>query len=220
MALLEYKCPNCFAALRFNTETQEMTCLHCNSIINVEALKAMDEELSEDQTSEAATWGYEGSAWNHGEQQGMVVYSCKSCSGEIVGDETLGATTCPFCGNQIVVASKFSGTLRPDMIIPFKYDKAFAISALKNYYKGKSLLPKTFNEENHIDEIKGVYVPFWLYDSDINAHIEFMATKKRSWSTWGKDYTETSVYRVVRDGSIGFDSVPVDGSRDVDNNMT
>ena len=40
---------------------------------------------------------------------------------------------------------------------------------MQRHYKGKKLLPKIFKKENHIDEIKGVYVPFWLFDADADA---------------------------------------------------
>ena len=35
-------------------------------------------------------------------------------------------------------------------------------------------LPKAFKERNHIDEIKGVYVPFWLFDADADANMKMM----------------------------------------------
>ena len=54
---------------------------------------------------------------------------------------------------------QFSGALKPDLVIPFKLDKKAAKEGLKQHYKGKTLLPKEFKSENHIEEIKGVYVP-------------------------------------------------------------
>ena len=37
---------------------------------------------------------------------------------------------------------------------------------LKKHYEGKPLLPKVFKDQNHLEEIKAVYVPFWLFDLD------------------------------------------------------
>ena len=76
----------------------------------------------------------------------------------------------------------------------------------------KKLLPKIFMDENHIDEIKGIYVPFWLFDTDADAHLRFRGTRIRHWSDSRYNYTETSYYSVVRGGRIGFNQVPVDGS--------
>ena len=77
---------------------------------------------------------------------------------------------------------------------------------------GKRLLPKIFKDQNHIDEIKGVYVPFWLFDTDVDAQVRYRATKVHTWSDSDYDYTETSHFLVHRGGSVGFEHVPVDGS--------
>ena len=42
------------------------------------------------------------------------------------------------------------------------------MAALKDHYKGKILLPKSFVTGNHIDEVQGVYVPFWLYGARVD----------------------------------------------------
>ena len=216
MALLDYKCPNCGGAIQFDPGTQEMVCPFCDSVMNVTALQELDEALAQEQAAESIDWGYEGGHWQDGEQEGMVVYSCNSCSGEIIGDETLGATHCPFCDNPVVMTSKFSGSLRPDIVIPFKLGKDRAVQALEQHYLRKRLLPKVFKDKNHIDEVKGIYVPFWLFDANAEAKIEYSATKVRHWSDKDYSYTETSNYRVLREGSIGFVHVPVDGSTAMD----
>jgi len=187
--------------------------------MDVDALKAMDEIMAQNLESEEIDWGFQGDEWREGEQQGMAVYSCKSCSGEIVGDETLGATSCPFCGNPVVMASRFAGTLRPDTLIPFKLGKDAALTALQKHYLNKKLLPKVFKDRNHLEEVKGIYVPFWLFDADTDAHIEYNATKVRRWSDSKYNYTETSTFRVIREGGIGFNGVPVDGSSAIDDTL-
>ena len=216
MALQAFKCPNCGGAIQFDPGTQEMACPYCDSVMDVEALAAMDEDLAHGQASEAIDWDFEGNEWRGEEQQGMAVYSCRSCGGEIIGDETLGATSCPFCGNPVVMTSKFSGTLRPDLIVPFKLDKDAALKSLQRHYLGKKLLPGVFKDKNHLDEVKGVYVPFWLYDAEAGARMEYDGTRIRRWSDSTYDYTERSVFRALREGGIGFQHVPVDGSRAMD----
>ena len=60
--------------------------------------------------------------------------------------------------------------------------------------------------------MKGVYVPFWLFDAEADADIRYRASKVRTWSDSDYNYTETSYYAVCRGGSITFENVPVDGS--------
>jgi len=107
---------------------------------------------------------------------------------------------------------QFSGSLKPDYVIPFKVDKKAAKAALREHMKGKKLLPKVFSNENHIDEVKGVYVPFWLYDGDAEADVVFHATRSRVHTTPNERVTTTEYYRVERAGTVSFEKVPVDGS--------
>lgn len=213
MAVLqEFKCPCCDGAIEFDTSSQKMKCPYCDTEFEVEALKTYGEDLQTPQ-EEIMSWdSAPGQQWHVDETTGLHTYVCESCGGEIVGDENLAATACPFCDNPVVMKGQFAGDLKPDLVIPFKLDKKAAKEALKKHYMGKKLLPKVFKDENHIDEVKGVYVPFWLFDADAEAHIRYRATRVRIWSDSNYNYTETQYYHVSRGGTIGFTAVPVDGS--------
>jgi len=208
-ALLEYKCPNCAGAIQFDSATQQMECPFCGCSFTMEALKAMDDGLGAQQE---LSWEEPQGAWGDSETEGMAVYSCQSCGGEIVADATTAATKCPYCDNPVVMKGQFAGALRPDAVIPFQLDKKAAKEALQKHLQKKRLLPKVFKDQNHIDEVKGVYVPFWVYDADMDANLRYKATKLRKWTSGNYDYTETSTFYVYRGGRIAFDRVPVDGS--------
>ena len=210
--LQEYKCPCCGGAIAFDSESQKMKCPYCDTEFELEALKGYDAELQGDQTDDMKWETSVGTEWQEGESEGLRTYICKSCGGEIVGDENMAATSCPFCGNPVVMMGQFTGALRPDVVIPFKLDKKAAKEGLMKHLTGKRLLPKIFKDQNHIDEIKGIYVPFWLFDTDVDAQVRYRATKVRTWSTSDYNYTETSYYMIHRGGNIGYEHIPVDGS--------
>lgn len=208
----EYKCPCCGGAIAFDSTIQKMKCPYCDSEFEMETLKAMDEQLKEGK-SDSMEWETKaGGEWQEGETDGLSTYVCQSCGGEIVGDATMAATKCPFCDNPVVFTGKFAGVLRPDLVIPFKLDKKAAKEGLMKHISGKRLLPKVFKDQNHIDEIKGVYVPFWLFDTDADAQVSYKAANIRTWSDSRYIYTETRYFLVNRGGSIGFEYIPVDGS--------
>ena len=212
-------CPACNAEVFFQSGDKEATCPSCGAEFEVEALLALAARKAE-KKQDAMTWDTQaGGAWDEGETDGLRVYSCKQCGGEIVADETTGATHCPYCGNPVVLSGHFSGALKPDLVIPFQVDKKAAIAALNNHYKGKLLLPKVFKDQNHIEEVKGLYVPVWLFDADADAQVEYEATKVRTWSDSDYDYTETRHYAVIRGGTLGFADVPVDGSTKMDDTL-
>lgn len=209
----EYKCPKCGGALEFNSDTQKMKCPFCDSEFTVEEVEnaAQSDAL---QKEDNINWTINaGSEWQSGETDNLKTYVCKSCGGEIVGDGTTAASECPFCGNPVVMTGQFSGSLRPDIIIPFKKSKEDAKSAYKKHIQKKKLLPKEFKDENHIDDIKGIYVPFWLFDAKAFGSVKYEATKIRIWSDSDREYTETSYFDVRREGSADFTAIPVDGSQ-------
>lgn len=213
-AITEFKCPNCSGAIEFDSSTQNMKCPYCDSEFDVAAVEAANQTKTNSQ--QEINWGEAGSQWETGETDGMKVYLCNSCGGEIIADETTSATRCPYCDNVVTVKGNFDGGLRPDLIIPFKLDKEAAKKAYLNHISGKKFLPKLFKEQNHIDEIKGVYVPHWIFDCKTNADLMYDATKSRTWSDSNFVYTETSHYALYRSGSVSFNGIPVDGSTKMD----
>ena len=217
MAVLqEYKCPCCDGAIEFDADAQKMKCPYCDSEFEVETLKAYDEELNSLPQEDLSWDTAAGQEWSESEVEGLRAYVCNTCGGEIVADETTAATECPFCGNPVVMMDRLAGTLKPDLVIPFQVDKKRAISILQDFSKGKVLLPKVFKDQNHIKEVKGLYVPVWLFDSDANAHVRYRASRIRHWSDSQYRYTETRYYSVTRAGHLGFANVPVDGSTKMD----
>ena len=210
--LQEYKCPCCGGAIAFDSTLQKLKCPYCDTEFDLETLRGYDDILSDQKPDDLHAVEDHESEWTADEQNGLKVYLCKSCGGEIVADDTTAATHCPYCGNPIVMTGQLSGDLRPDLVIPFKLDKKAAKAAFAKHLTGKRLLPKVFTSQNHIDEIKGIYVPFWLYDATADADIHYRCTKVRSWSDSDYDYTETKHFSVVRGGNLSFADVPADGS--------
>lgn len=216
--LIEYKCPCCGGIVEFDSTTQLMKCPYCDTSFDPVAMQEKDEVLNTEQADEMQ-WDSSANTWSEEESEAFDLYSCKSCGGEIIADKTTGATHCPFCGNPVVLVSRFAGALKPDYVIPFQLSKDDAKQKLREFMKGKKLLPKLFSKENHIDEVKGVYVPFWLFRADADTKATFHATQTSVWRTGNKEYTKTSHYRLDRRGRFRFDDVPVDGSSQMDDTM-
>ena len=201
-ALLEYECPACGGGLEFDPLLQKVKCPYCESEFDVADLKGKDVPSAEQP-----------------QQEQMNTYICKSCGGEILCDDSTAATHCPYCDSPVVMKERLAGTLRPDLVIPFKLDKEAAKAALQKHISGKVLLPKCFKSENRIDRIQGMYVPFWLYDAETDGDITFRATRVRHWSDSNYNYTQTKYYDVRRAGSMRFEAVPVDASTKMANEL-
>lgn len=213
----EYKCPACGGAIAFDPGAQKLKCPYCGTEFALEDLVHYQTVLQEEKPDQME-WDPEGSEdWREEDKEGLHTYICHSCGGEIVTDEETVATSCPFCGNPLVLTEQVSGKLKPDLVVPFKIDRKAAKSALLRHYKGKKLLPRVFKDENHIDEIKGIYVPFWLFDTEAEGNARYKATRVRSWSDLDYNYVETQYFSVLRGGKMAFSNVPVDGSSKIVN---
>ena len=225
-----YQCPSCTGPLHFSGASGRLECEYCGAsydVAEIEALYAEKEKKAAEAQQAAEKGGAgqgapatDGGAWDTSdfcedwgaEGDGMRAYGCPSCGAELICEESTAATSCPYCGNPTVVPGQFSGALRPDFIVPFKLSKEDAIKALKAHYKGKIFLPKRFTDENHIQEIRGIYVPFWLFDGEVEGDAQFAATRSRTYRSGDYRVTETEHYNVYRAGSVTFEKVPVDAS--------
>ena len=235
-----YQCPACTGPLHFVGKSGKLECDYCGSTYEVSEIEALyqkkeeqaakahedasikdasDQEASAKDASDKDTenpdsWDVSGLSGDWGtDAAGMKAYNCPSCGAELICEESTAASSCPYCGNPNVVPGQFSGTLRPDFVLPFKLSKEDAVSALKRHYKGKLLLPKLFRDNNHIEELRGIYVPFWLFDGEAEGSANYMATTTRVFRHGDTEITETSFYEVQRAGTLPFSRVPVDASR-------
>ena len=218
MEIKEYKCPNCNGTVQFDSSTQNMKCPYCDAEFQIAALEEYQKELT---VQEKDTFGWDGKTdlkeWDADELNELTQGSCPSCGAELLGDKNTAAMVCPNCGNTQIVLRRLTGLLKPEYIIPFKLDKKAAVEALKNFYKGKRHLPNSFNDENRINSIQGVYLPFWLFDANASGYVRYKATRTKGWSDANYNYSKTDYFSVIRDGNLMFEKIPVDGSEKMDN---
>ena len=208
-----YQCPSCGGPLHFDAELQKLKCDYCGSTFTNEEIT----EYFQEKNDQAAAVGFDTIdkstlQWSDEEASKLRAYNCPSCGAQLICDETTAATACPYCGNPTVVPAQFTGALKPDYIIPFKLNKEQAVKRLSSYYKGKPLLPNAFSNNNHIEEIKGVYVPFWLYDGAAEADMAYNATRSHSHTQGDYLVTVTEHFQINRQGTVSFNMVPADGS--------
>lgn len=232
-----YQCPACTGPLHYSAKSGKLACDYCDSsfdVAEIEALYARKEaeaaaakqaadakaEAAQAAKAEAAEAAAASGGWDTSdlsrdwgaEADGLRVYSCPSCGAELICDQSTAATACPYCGNPAIVPGQFSGALRPDSILPFRLSKGDAVQALRAHYKGKPFLPRSFTSANHIEQIQGVYVPFWLFDGGAEGAASYRASNTNVFETGDYEITETRHYHVVRAGSLAFEKIPVDAS--------
>lgn len=153
-------------------------------------------------------------SWKTEERKGMRSFTCSSCGANLMVDATTAISECPYCGNGTVIAGVLTDDVRPDFLITFKKDRQDALEALNGFYRRKLFLPNAFVENNRIEHVQGVYVPFWLYDARAYGDAKFTGIKKysRGHSENGAMETTIDFYDAVRSGYMDFKDVPADAS--------
>ena len=213
-ALTNFQCPNCNGPLTFDPGLQKLKCGNCGSTFApAEIEEHYDKQVALSVEEGQKEYSAEDTLqWSEEDAQNLRAYNCPSCGAQLIADKNTAATSCPYCGNPTIVPAQFSGALKPDYVIPFKMNKDEAIKKLSDFYGGKPLLPNAFKERNHIEEIKGVYVPFWLYDGTADADMAFRGTISHSHREGDYTVTVTENYSILRQGTVEFNRVPADGS--------
>ena len=168
MAIVNYKCPNCAAPLKFNPDKQLFSCEYCLSDFTEqkiqeiyaerEAKTSKQEEAEQKAQNEKQAQPANDTAHQEKEEE-AVVYNCPSCGAVVMTTASTAATTCFYCQNPVVLGGRLSGNYKPDRVIPFALSKEKAVEKFLNMCKKKKFLPKDFASANQVEKMTGVYFP-------------------------------------------------------------
>ena len=209
MESVEYKCPNCNADLKFNPITQKLECEYCESAFTIEEIKQICAATENSIPPHAVQAQQDFEAHTN-------LYHCKSCGAEIMADDQQTATFCYYCHNPVILSGKMSGSYKPSKIIGFRLTRENAENAFKKWIKGRKFVPTDFKSQQQIEKITGLYVPFWLADCNIDIDYRNEGRKSRSWTSGDYRYTETSIYRLIRSGTVVTQGIPADGESKIE----
>lgn len=214
MAVISFKCPNCDGELIFSPETGKFQCEYCDSLFTEEELnqlqpavgtetKAADEtnvqeDASEQSTSESQAEGTQNGA----PEQDALIYSCPSCGAEIITDVTTAATFCYYCHNPVIMGGKLEGKYLPHKVLPFEITKEQATKQFIDYVSKKMFVPKAFFNKDQIEKVSGIYFPYWLFNVELDGHMNANANEVRSYTSGEYRHTITKHYQVERAGEI------------------
>ena len=137
---------------------------------------------------------------------------CINCGSQIPYTEFQSAGRCPACGTYLLRDDKVTYPYGADVVLPFKISKHEAEDKLKDEFGKKLFIPGTFLSQKTLEKMKGIYVPFWMYDYDSNVDYHATGTKVRTWTSGDKRYTETSYFDVARKLHVNYEGIPVDAS--------
>ncbi len=178
-----FRCKNCNGNTVYSPEHLKMYCPYCGSL-----------ESDEKKTT------------------GESLTTCINCGGEITVADFTSASQCPYCDSYIIFDERVTGEYTPHLIMPFKIGKETTKKLMRDKFKSCVFAPDDFLSEVKLNSIQGMYVPFWMYDYHAKCYFDGEGTTTRRWRSGDKEFTETKIYRLVRDMEVDFDKMPVDAS--------
>lgn len=179
-------CKSCAGRLIFNPASQKLECKACGSSYRPEDV--------EDIYAPKDSKYYD-----------TRVYTCGHCGAEIITSDTETSTFCVYCGNPAIVFSRISREYRPDGLIPFKITKEEAISRIREKFLKNPIVPKEIAAKCKPENIRGIYVPYWVINADFTEADYISGEVKRGKMSVTKYYSRASETRIR--------NLPIDGSR-------
>ena len=126
--------------------------------------------------------------------------NCSCCGGNLIVKDVELSTFCAYCGQPIINTEIISDYNEPEYIIPFKLTIEEAENNIRKLIKKRIFSPKNFSDFK-ITDIKGIYLPFWLFDIKISDKIYLMENS-------GNVYTIPFEKKYYREAECIFHNIP------------
>ena len=182
-------CPSCGGTIQYDIGSRAFMCSSCRIKYEVEALSETVKEydFSEYAERESRVILFEG----------LAAVRCQNCGFEITFDEQQVSAVCPMCASTQVAEVKQAAGIPPEGIIPFQIDKNKAFEQFKKWVKSRLFAPNNFKKSCREGALKGMYLPFWTYDTDSSGFYTGRGGTDRTVKDKdGKTHTETDWYNV------------------------
>lgn len=97
-------------------------------------------------------------------------YHCDNCGASVIVEHNRVTLQCGFCGsksvNQTAIQSNF---IQPIGIIPFYLSRKEAETQFKKWIKQGFFHPSKLKSKSQMDQLNGIYIPFWTFDAHTEA---------------------------------------------------
>ena len=179
----KHVCPACGAQAEWNPAKQLLVCPFCGTESPYDAHKAGGavEELDLVQMLRSLPDASKG--WDTARRS----VQCQSCKAVMVFDPAKVGRNCEFCGSPALLDyDDVQAPIRPQSLLPFTVSQSDVRDRMKRWYASKWFAPNAFKKKALIDQLHGLYIPYWTFDA--RAHCTWTADA-------GHYYYTTESYR-------------------------
>lgn len=112
----------------------------------------------------------------------MQIMRCTACGAELAVNGVETSTFCAYCGQATVVQDRVDDYLKPDYIIPFKITRDEAETIIRNNLNKGFFIPQGI-KNFEVEKVRGIYVPFWLFDMHYSDRQYYKYSRKQGKTT-------------------------------------
>ncbi len=156
------KCDCCGGVMDFNPAKGNLVCPYCGTEkeiqVNNKAFTAQEQRFDLSGKKNTCDWG-----------TATKTVVCKSCGAKTVYDVNEIANECPYCGSNQVMEAADENVMAPGGVVLFKLDAKAASDRFRHWIRGKFFCPKLAKDSARPKAFKGIYVPFWTFDSQTSS---------------------------------------------------
>ena len=155
-----FGCIDCGADLKYEPGTKQLTCEYCGAVNEIPEIEAEIEELDFEE--------FLNKEADASEQLTINLVKCTICAAESTIEPNISSASCPYCDSPLIMEDVHEEhILKPKSLLPFKIKKQEALNAFKTWIKKLWFAPNDLKKAVlSFDHFKGVYIPYWTYDSD------------------------------------------------------
>lgn len=179
-----FPCAQCGAQLAFSPGAQALKCQHCGFLNQIQESTDGVEELDYLQHLVLDP----GDSVEETEE----TVHCNACAASFSIGVRTTASSCPFCGSNVVVPVPKEIRIRPKAVLPFSIDNKKCRDIYGQWISSRFWAPNALKAYARADHgITGMYLPYWTYDSDTTS--DYTGAR-------GEHYYETETYTDYEDG--------------------
>jgi hypothetical protein len=163
-ALEKHLCPACGAQAEWSPSKQMLVCPFCGteSPYTLDADRTKITELDLDQALRELP--QEERAFKS-ERRSV---QCQSCKAVMDYDPARVGQNCEFCGSPALVDyQEIKSPIRPQSLLPFKISATQVRDNIRRWYGSKWFAPGGLKSKALVDQLKGLYVPYWTFDAQV-----------------------------------------------------
>lgn len=155
-----FPCTNCGGHLAYAIGTDDLKCTYCGRHHEIEIPDVAIDELS-------LPKGLEKLERTRDLGKTEQLLKCPNCAAQFDLDESLHSGDCPFCGTSVVTSTGEVHEFSPQALLPFAINRDEAFAAYSKWIKSRWFAPSKLKDHAREGKsLKGVYIPYWTYDSD------------------------------------------------------